>query len=84
MAGESSDRVIRRGARLAARQALRLSETNNYFFSGEGIQNIAQDTADKYEAYNTFMYENPEYRAMNESIIGAVTQTRQLLDEAGA
>ena len=84
MAGESSDRLIRRGARLAARQSYRLSATNTYFFTGQGVEEIAERTADKYDAYTTFMYENPEYRAMNESIIGALTQTRQLLDEAGA
>ena len=84
MAGESSDRLIQRGARLAARQAYRLSATNSYFFTGEGIQNIAQDTADKYDEYTNFLYANPEYAMLNASITGAVASTRQLLDQGGA
>lgn len=83
MAGESSDRVIRRGARLAARQALRLSETNNYFFTGRGIEDIAESTAEKYDEYTTFLEANPEYAMLNQSIIGAVNDTRRIMEDGG-
>jgi len=80
MSGESSDRLIQRGARLAARQAYRLSATNSYFFTGSGVEEIAEEAGNKYDAYTSFMYANPEYRMLNESITEAVTQTRELLE----
>ena len=84
MAGESSDRLIQRGARLAARQAYRLGETNNFFFTGRGVEDIAKETGAKYDAYTSFLYANPAYGELNASIMDSVARPRQMLDEGGA
>ena len=69
MAGELSDRIIRRSSRLSARQASRLYETNARFFM-----------TDEYER---FARGNPLYAKMENAIAPSIAQTVEQMQGGG-
>jgi hypothetical protein len=83
MAGELSDRIIRRSSRLSSRQASRLYETNARFFMTNGVSEQAAEVATAYDEYERFARGNPIYANMESAIAPAIAKTAEQMQGGG-
>tara|TARA_R110000751_G_scaffold71879_4_gene145847 strand:- start:104 stop:361 length:258 start_codon:yes stop_codon:yes gene_type:complete len=83
MAGELSDRIIRRSSRLSSRQASRLYETNARFFMTDGVSEQTAEAAASYDEYERFARGNPLYAKMENAIAPSIAQTVEQMQGGG-
>ena len=83
MAGELSDRIIRRASRLSSRQASRLYATNERFFMSDGVSEQTAEAASRYDEYERFARGNPIYAGMEGALSPLIADTVKQMESGG-